>query len=223
MQGFLVLFQPSSLRFLFWGFTVTLQIALTTIALSFAAGVVLGALRYSKEIYPESRLARRISQLTFYWIEALRNLPMLLLMLFMRFVSGLPPIWAAIAGMSLYTSAVLAEVVRGGLLSVDKGQWEAGLSQGLTPLQVLRHIVLPQALRNMIPPFVSQFITVMKDTSYAWALGIQEITGSGVILFAKYLNPMQTFIFIAGVFFVTNFSMQLLARSYERRLAVGRA
>jgi putative glutamine transport system permease protein len=121
--------------------------------------------------------------------------------------------------MSLYTAAVMGEIVRAGLNGVAKGQWEAAATQGFTYLQTLRYVILPQGLRKVIPPIVGQFITVVKDTSYAWGLGVQEITGSGTIIFAKYLNPMETFTLIAAVYFVTNFSMALAARGLERRLA----
>ncbi|MBX5475757.1 MAG: amino acid ABC transporter permease [Clostridia bacterium] len=220
MHALQVLFQPSSLTFLALGFGVTLEIAAATIALSFVGGIVLAVIRYSGDIHPDHRAAVAASRAALWWIEAIRNLPMLLLMLAMRFWSGLPPIWAAIAGMTLFTSAVMAEIVRGGLVSVDRGQWEAAFSQGMTSPQILWHIVLPQALRRMIPPIVSEFVTIIKDTSYAWGLGVIELTGSGAILLAKQpAAAMQLFAVIAAVYFVTNLALRAYSRRLERRYA----
>ena len=217
-HGFNVLFQPENLRFLWWGFTVTLEIAVCTIALSLAGGVVLGIARYAGDT-SRGRALRAIGLGASLYIETFRNLPMLLIMLAARFWSHLPPFWAAVAGMSIYTAAVIAEIVRAGLLGTPRGQWEAARSQGMSYLQAMRYIILPQGLRKVIPPTVGQFITVVKDTSYAWGLGIQELTGSGTIIFAKYVNPIETFSLIGLIYFITNFSMALAARGLESRLA----
>jgi putative glutamine transport system permease protein len=154
---------------------------------------------------------------------------MLLVMLFVRLSSGklfvnlgfaAPVFWATVAGMSAFVCSVTAEIVRGGLNSVDKGQWEAALSQGFSKAQALRHIILPQALRRMIPPLTSQCVTVVKDTSYAWALGLEEMTGAAVIFFTKYQNPLETFFAVAWVYFTVNILISQYARRLERRLAV---
>jgi len=217
-HGFTVLFQPENLRFLWWGFTVTIEIAVCTIAISLASGVVLGIARYAGDT-SRGRALRAIGLGASLYIETFRNLPMLLIMLAARFWSHLPPFWAAVAGMSIYTAAVIAEIVRAGLLAIPRGQWEAARSQGMSYMQAMRYIILPQGLRKVIPPTVGQFITVVKDTSYAWGLGIQELTGSGTIIFAKYVNPIETFSLIGLIYFVTNFSMAFAARSLESRLA----
>jgi len=217
-HGYTVLFQPENLRFLWWGFEMTLQIAAWTIVLSLAGGGVLGIARYAGE-GARGVAVRAIGAAASLYIETFRNLPMLLIMLAARFWSHLPPVWAAIAGMSIYTSAVMAEIVRAGLNGVPRGQWEAARSQGMSYLQAMRFVILPQALRKVIPPMVGQFITVVKDTSYAWGLGIQELTGSGTIIFAKYVNPIETFSLIGLIYFITNFSMALAARGLERGLA----
>lgn len=224
LRGFAPLFQPENLRFLAQGFAVTLEIAVWTIAASLAVGTLLGIARYGGDtVRAHARGAwfvKVVGAVAALYIEIFRNLPMLLVMLAARFLTGLHPIPAAIAGMSIYTAAVMAENVRAGLAATPRGQWEAAASQGLSYAQTLRHVVLPQGFRKVIPPTVGQFITVVKDTAYAWALGIQEVTGSGTIIFAKYADPMQTYIVIAAMYFVTNFAMALAARALERRLAV---
>ncbi len=219
-DGFGPLLSWEAITFIGRGFWLTIRMAVAVIVLSFALGVVLGLTRYSGH-WLWGRLA------TLY-VETVRNLPMLLVMLFVRLKTGkifvalgfsAPVFWATVAGMTAFVSSVTAEIIRGGINSVDRGQWDAAFAQGFSRIQCMRHIVLPQALRRMIPPLTSQFVTVVKDTSYAWALGLEEMTGAAVIFFTKYQNPMQTFLAVAWVYFSINFLMSTFARRMEKRLA----
>src|SRR5690606_24647760 len=135
----------------------------------FILGTLLGVMRYSGHW-----LLARIAAV---YIESFRASPLILLILLFRFTMPLKPVNSGTLAMTLFTAAIVGEIVRGGLNSVDKGQWEAARSQGFTWWQTMQHIVLPQALRKMIPPLTGQFITVVKDTSYVWVVGVQELTG----------------------------------------------
>jgi len=219
-EGFGPLFSWEAATFIGRGFWLTIRMAVAVIVFSFTLGVVLGLMRHSGR-----RLWGRLAAL---YIETVRNLPMLLVMLFVRLKTGkifvalgfsAPVFWATVAGMTAFVSSVTAEIVRGGINSVDRGQWDAAFAQGFSRTQCMRYIVLPQALRRMIPPLTSQFVTVVKDTSYAWALGLEELTGTAVIFFTKYQNPMQTFLAVGCVYFSVNFLMSTIARAMERRLA----
>ncbi|HWP58800.1 MAG TPA: amino acid ABC transporter permease [Candidatus Acidoferrales bacterium] len=220
ISGFAPLVTWEAVSFIGRGFWLTLRMAVAVIVLSFVFGVILGLARYSA--HPLwGRLAA-------FYIETVRNLPLLLVMLFVRLKTGqifvsfgfpAPVFWATVAGMTAFVCSVTAEIIRGGINSVDRGQWDAALAQGFSRFQCMRHIVLPQALRRMIPPLTSQFVTVVKDTSYAWALGLEEMTGAAVIFFTKHHNPMQTFLAVACVYFCVNFLMSLCARRMEARLA----
>lgn len=199
------------------GLLLTLQIAAISIGLSFAFGTVIGAMRYSG--------LPVISHIAATYVEVVRNLPQLLLILVSYFVLGLPAKWAAVIGLTIYTSAIIAEVIRGGLNSVLTGQWEAARSQGFSYLQAMRYIILPPAVVKMIPPIVSQFVTVIKDSSFAMAIGAYELMFKGTILAAKYWRPEQIitiYVVIALIYFIINFAISMLARRLQTKLSAGR-
>jgi putative glutamine transport system permease protein len=200
-----------------YGLLLTLQISGLSIALSSVFGTVLGSMRYSK--------LPVLSQLATTYIEVIRNLPALLLILVSYFVLGLPAMWAATIGLTIYTSAIIAEIIRGGLNSVSSGQWEAARSQGFTFLQSMRYIVLPPAVVKMTPAIVSQFVTVIKDSSFAMAIGAYELMFRGTILAAKYWKPSQIitiYVVISLVYFAINFTISTIARRMQARMSAGR-
>lgn len=199
------------------GLMLTLEIAGLSIVLSFVFGTILGSMRYSG--------LPVISHIATAYIEFIRNLPTLLLILVSYFVLGLPAMWAATIGLTIYTSAIIAEIIRGGLNSVPPGQWEAARSQGFNFIQAMRHVVLPPAVVKMIPAIVSQFVTVIKDSSFAMAIGAYELMFKGTILAAKYWKPSQIitiYLVIALVYFLINFAISLVARRLQTKLSLGR-
>ena len=185
MEELAALAQWHNVRFMAEGLWITLRISVLTIVFSFILGTLLGVMRYTNHW-----LLARVAAV---YIEGFRASPLILLILLFRFTMPLKPVNSGTLAMTLFTAAIVGEIVRGGLNSVDKGQWEAARSQGFTWWQTMRYIVLPQALRKMIPPLTGQFITVVKDTSYVWVTGVQELTGKGVIILGKHGSTIQFF------------------------------
>lgn len=205
------------LKFLFDGFKVTLYIALISIVLSFIVGILFGTLRYAK--------IPVVSKVLAVIVETIRNTPLLLIIFFTFF--ALPEIGlklsisgAAITALTVFTSAMLSEIVRSGLNSIDKGQIEAARSSGLTYTQALAKIVMPQALRRMVPPIVSQFISLLKDTSLCVIISLPELLRNGQIIYAQNVNyVIPVLITISLMYFIVNYCLSLVARRLESRQA----
>ncbi|WP_019775589.1 amino acid ABC transporter permease, partial [Streptococcus sobrinus] len=152
------LLAPYNLRFLAQGLWTTIYLSFIIIVLSTIFGMILAVMRNGKN--PIIKLIASI------YIEFVRNVPNLLWIFIVFLVFQLQATVAGITAFTIFTSAALAEIIRGGLNAIDQGQTEAGLAQGFTQFQVLRIIVLPQAIRKMLPSIISQFVTVVKDTSF---------------------------------------------------------
>ncbi|WP_159881778.1 amino acid ABC transporter permease [Paenibacillus puerhi] len=214
-MDFIGAYSPDHLRFLLQGFGVTLEVAFYAIVFSFLIGVVLGVIRFAN--------IPVISWLVVLAVETVRNLPLLLIIFFTYF--ALPEIgfklekmFAAILALVIFESAMISEIVRSGLKSVDKGQIEAARSSGLTYMQTLGHIILPQALRRMVPPLVSQFISLLKDTSLAVVIALPELMNHAQIINGRNVNyVIPIFAAVAIMYFAVNYALSVLSRRLEKR------
>ncbi len=212
-MDFIGAYSPDNLMFLLQGFWITIKVASISIVLSFIFGGIFGVLRYAK--------IPVVSKISALIVEIIRNLPLLLIIFFVYF--ALPEIgikfsieWSAIIALTVFESAMLAEVIRSGLNSVPKGQIEAGRSSGLSYIQTLWHIVFPQGLRKMVPPIVSQFISLLKDTSLAVVISLPELMRNAQVINAQsnnYIIPI--YILIAVVYFIVNYILSIVARRLE--------
>ena len=210
------LFNRGTLLFLGGGLVVTLELAAIAIALSFAAGIVLALGRLSR-IAP-LRIAATL------YIEGMRALPVLLVIFFSYFAlpkiigMKLDPFTAGAIALSAFTAALVAEIVRAGILAVPRGLIEAAQSQGFSSAQILRLITLPIAVRQMMPALVAQFVTLLKDTSLTAVIGILELTRRGQIVFAQPpFQPFPVFALIALIYFSVNFGLGAIGRRLETR------
>ncbi|EHI73428.1 amino acid ABC transporter permease [Streptococcus criceti] len=205
------LFASYNLKFLAQGLWTTIYLAFIIIVLSTIFGMILAVMRNSK-----NTVLKLIASI---YIEFVRNVPNLLWIFIVFLIFQLQATSAGITAFTIFTSAALAEIIRGGLNAIDHGQTEAGLSQGLTQFQVLRIIVLPQAIRKMLPSIISQFVTVVKDTSFLYSvIALQDLFGKSQILMGKYFETSQIFALyftITALYFLINFSIS----SYSRHLS----
>ena len=200
------------------GVGLTLYLAVVSLALSFIGGLVLGLLSVSR-----NRLLRWGSMTV---IQTIRGMPLLMVIFWMFFLlpamlgGGMTAAWTIIVALTLFTSAYMSEIVRAGITGIPKGQMEAAISTGLSHGQAMFFIILPQALRNMIPSFVNQFVSMIKDTSLAFIVGVTELTQIATQINNRtMLYPTEIFIFIAVIYFVMCFAFTELSRWLERRLA----
>ncbi|MDR0899655.1 MAG: amino acid ABC transporter permease [Lactobacillaceae bacterium] len=210
-------FNYYNLRYLFIGLLYTLSVSVISIALSFVFGSIFGIIVYEKIPY----FSRWVS----IAVDIVRNLPLLLIIFFMYF--ALPNIgvhlsifWASIAAFTFFESAMVSEIVRGGIMAVDKGQFEGARANGLTNAQTMFRIVLPQAYKKIVPPLVSQFISLVKDTSLATGIVLPELMYRGQIIYGQNSNYMiPVFIMLAIIYFVVNFGLSLISKRIEKNLA----
>lgn len=203
------------------GVGLTLYLAVVSCVLSFFGGMILGLLSISR--FP----VVRYPVLTF--INLVRGMPLLMVIFWMYFL--MPALFGKIAenntvilALTVFTSAYMSRIVVAGIEGIPKGQTEAGISTGLTSWQVMLYIVLPQGLRNMIPSFVNQFVSLIKDTSLAFIVGVSELTHVATQINNRTLAfPTEIFIFIAIVYFILCFAFTSLSRWLEMRLSWNKA
>lgn len=192
-------------------------------AAGFALALVWGAMLVAMLRSPYAVL-RTVAQV---FIQFVRTLPLLALLLTLYF--ALPPLgltlsgfWAGVLGLGLHGSAYVAEIVRGGLQSIHKGQSESGLTVGLTPRQVFVHVVFPQALRVMLPSLVNTYVALLKDSSLCALIATDELMLAARAMSSEYFLPLHIFLLVGMFYFAIAFPLSMLSRLLERRLARGR-
>lgn len=202
-----------NLRFLLDGLWVTIQVSVVSIIFSMILGGIAGTVRYSD--------IPILSKALGIVVDIIRNLPLLLIIFFTYF--ALPQIgiklnifWAAVSALTIFESAMLSEIFRAGLNAVPSGQTEAGMSSGLTYVQTLTMIVMPQAFKSMLPAILSQLISLIKDTSLAVIISLPELTHNAKIIYGQntnYVIPM--FIAMTAMYFVVCYLLSLLSNFLE--------
>lgn len=133
---------------------------------------------------------------------------------------NLPPWVAATVGFSIYAGAFLGEIWRGALISIPKTQWEAGLAIGLTYLEQLRHVIIPQAVRVAIPPTVGFIVQLIKNTSLASVIGFVELTREGQLTTAATFQPFTVYLLVAALYFSLCYPLTRYSRTLERKRRV---
>jgi polar amino acid transport system permease protein len=201
------------------GLLLNIIMALLAICLSFLFGVILGYSRLSCRLY--------IKFPCIAFIELVRSTPLIMIIFwfyfFLPYIFGgsVTIMWSAVVSLCAYAAAYQAEIVRAGILAIPKGQLEAALSTGMSRYKAMRHVVLPQAFKIMVPSFVSFFVSLFKDTSVTYIIGVIELTQTGVIISQRQPDRMYAaYLCVAIGFWVVCFSMSHIARRLERRIGV---
>ncbi|SDB98110.1 amino acid ABC transporter permease [Parafannyhessea umbonata] len=210
-------FTSSNVAFMLQGLFNTIVISAASIVLSIAFGTLL-ALAKS---YCHGRWSWLRWLVTAY-IELFRCTPNLLWILIFRFTVQGDNILVSILTFTVFTSAVMAEIVRGGLNALPKGQFEAAQSQGFGFVDTMRLIVLPQAFKMIVPALFSQCTTVIKDTSYLRGIDVHEFMRNSAVVMGQASTLPQILLlygFVLLTYFVLNFAISLAVRAYQRRNA----
>jgi putative glutamine transport system permease protein len=217
MKDFINAYSWINIHYLLQGLWITVAVSVVSILGSYVLGSILGIIRYVN--------IKIVSPIVGLFIDIIRNLPLLLIIFFTYF--GLPKlgfrpssVWATILAMTVFESTMIAEIVRSGIAAVDPGQMEGARANGLSYGQAMYHIVLPQAMKKMIPALVSQFISLIKDTSLATIIVLPDLMHNAQIVYGQnstYILPM--FLMIAIMYFIVCYALSLLSRSLDRRMS----
>ena len=207
----------ANLDVLWIGALGTLQLFVICALAGLSLGLFIGLWRQAAS--PWVRLPATI------FVEFFRNTPVLVQILWFYFALpilspfAISPLAASALGISLNSAAFTGEIVRGGIQSIDRGQWEAGRAIGMSPAAAMRRIILPQALRRMIPALTNRLVEIFKMTTLASTVAYVDLLQQGKLLSSLYFNPIETYTVIGAIFFLALFPLVQLTYLIERRLA----
>ena len=207
------IFNATNLVYIMGGFVKTIQISVLAVIFSIVLGTVLALVK--------SYGPRPLRWLVSAYIELFRCTPNLLWILFIYFTVQGSDILISTLAFTLFTSAVMAEIVRGGLNAVPAGQFEAARSQGFGFFGTMGYIILPQTFRTIIPALFSQCTTVIKDSSYLSGINVAEFMYTTNVVMAHVVELNQVLMlygFVFLLYFALNFGISLLVRAYQRRV-----
>jgi polar amino acid transport system permease protein len=200
------------------GLAMSILLAVAGIFGAFWVGLLFGLMRLSKRWW--------LRWPAMVYIEIVRGTPLLMVIFWFYFLAPillghtLPETTSALIAFIVFTSAYIAEIVRAGVQGLPRGQTEAARGSGLSHYQAMRYVILPQSLRNMIPSFVNQFVSLTKDTSLAYIIGVNELTRTATQVNNRTLNaPTEIFITIAVLYFIICYVLTEISRKLERKMS----
>ena len=208
------------------GLWITLQISVIATILGVIIGIIGGMARISSN--PALRWT------TIIYVEIIRGSPLLVQILIWYFVLGtvindllatyglgrLPAFWYGVASLACFAGAYVTEIVRAGIQSIHRGQTEAARSLGMSYAQSMLYIILPQALRRILPPLAGQFISLIKDSSLLGMIAIRELTKAAREAVTVSLQPFEVFFLAAALYLVLTFTLSMLVQRLEKRMVV---
>jgi His/Glu/Gln/Arg/opine family amino acid ABC transporter permease subunit len=195
----------------------TLRLAIPAIVLGFVLGIFIGLARLARA--PWVRVPATL------YVEFFRGVPLVMVIFWIWFIIPqllrlpIPEYGVALTAFVIFEAAYFGEIVRAGVQSVPRGQVEAATALGMTATKTMAWVVLPQALKNMVPSLVTQMIVLFKDTSLASIIGYVDLTKAAQIVNNREIRPFELYLFIAVVYWVCTYSLSVMARRLERRTA----
>lgn len=208
------------------GLWITLKISILATIFGVIIGIIGGLTRLSAN--------PALKWTTMVYVEIIRGSPLLVQILIWYFILGtvinellsayglgrIPAWWYGVASLACFAGAYVTEIVRAGIQSIHRGQMEAARSLGMSYAQAMRHIIMPQALRRILPPLAGQFISLIKDSSLLGIIAIRELTKAAREAVTASLQPFEVFMLCAVLYLVLTFTLSMLVQHLERRMAI---
>jgi len=194
----------------------TALITVTSFALAMVLGMIIGIMRISRK--------KIVARLAGTYINIIRGVPLLVQIFFIYFGLGsileLDRFTAGVLAVGICYSAYLAEIFRSGIEAIDRGQFEAAQSLGMTRFQTLRHVIIQQSMRIVIPPTANEFIASLKDSSLVSIIGLRELTRAGREYYSQYFVDFQTWLLVGLIYLAMTFTLTRLVKYLERVYAI---
>jgi polar amino acid transport system permease protein len=209
---------PRVMPALLVGALMTVELAILSVLIGFVIGSLTGIARVGK-----NHVMRLVATV---YVDFIRGTPLLVQIFLVYFglpvIIGrpVPPMIAALSALGINCGAYIAEIVRAGIQSIDRGQNEAARSLGLTYNQSMRYVVFPQAFRRIIPPLGNEFIAMLKDSSLVSVIAMEELLRKGQIVITRTFRPFEVYSVVAIMYLVMTLAISQLVRWSERRLKV---
>ena len=199
------------------GLWMTVKVGFLSLIICTVLGFILGMIRTSHSVFP-----RRIVGA---YVAFARGTPFVVQIFIVFFIFPewglqLDPFPAALVAMAIMGSAFICEIVASGIDSISKGQWEASASSGLTRIQQLRFVIVPQAMKVIIPPLVGQYVLLIKDTSVVSVIGVMDLTRVGWVTVMRIPEGLMVFALVGILYFVISYPLILLSNYLEKKMAI---
>ncbi len=203
------------LPFLIQGVKITFLISLASISAGIVLGLIIAIARLSR--------LRAVSVAAGIYVDIVRAIPLLVILVWVFYVLpiltgfSLPPLLSSIVALSLYASGYIAEIYRAGIRSVEQWQWHAALALGMSPAQMMRRVILPQAVVRMLPPFGSMFVTLFKDSAIVSTIGVADLMRQGLSLSIALIRPTEVLTVVALLYLILTYPQTLWVNYLHRR------
>lgn len=192
---------------------ITIEVTLLSFVLALGIGIIVGTIRVAN--------LRYLSNAARVYVDVVRGVPLLVLIFFIYFGLGgilnLGRMTAGVVSLGICYGAYIAEIFRAGILAIPKGQFDAAFALGMTRRQTFRHVIIPQALRMVIPPIANEFIACLKDSSLVSVIAMREITRAGREYFSRTFADFQVWLVVAILYLILTITLSKLVSMMERR------